>query len=96
MTAALPRVLVTHPRQRLKDYFGDEALGRLARIAQVRLNDSGDDLTGEALVHAARGCASVIAYRQTPFDTAVFEALPDLLAVSRCAVAASAAERADS
>jgi D-3-phosphoglycerate dehydrogenase len=86
LTAALPRVLVTHPRHRLKDYFGDEALARLARIAQVRLNESDADLVGDLLVQAAKDCASVIAYRQTPFDAATFAGLPGLLAVSRCAV----------
>ncbi|MCB2041777.1 MAG: hydroxyacid dehydrogenase, partial [Rhodoferax sp.] len=59
-------VLVTHPRHRLASYFGDEALARLRGIAQVRLNPTDDDLAGTALVAAARDCAVVIAYRQTP------------------------------
>jgi D-3-phosphoglycerate dehydrogenase len=83
---ALPPVLVTHPRHRLRSYFGDEALARLARIAEVRLNEGDEDLLGDALVQAARGCAGIIAYRQTPLDEAVFAALPELVAVSRCAV----------
>lgn len=86
MPQTLPRVLVTHPRDRLASYFGDEALARLRRIAAVRLNDSDDDLAGPALVQAAQDCAVVIAYRQTPVDAAVFAELPALQAVVRCAV----------
>lgn len=86
MPPALPCVLVTHPRERLSSYFGDEALTRLRRIAQVRLNDTDDDLAGAALVQAANGCAVVIAYRQTPVGQAVFAALPALQAVVRCAM----------
>lgn len=86
MAASLPRVLVTHPHRHLASYFGDEALARLGRIAQVRLNPSDDDLQGAALVQAAQGCTVVIAYRQTPVDAAVFAALPALHAVVRCAV----------
>lgn len=85
-TRHLPLVLVTHPRKRLGTYFGDEAMARLRTVAEVRFNDTDDDLSGPALIEAARGCAVVIAYRQTPVDAAVFAALPDLLAVARCAV----------
>lgn len=86
MTSRLPRVLVTHPRERLATYFGDEAMARLRRVAEVRLNPGDEDLAGDALVRAADGCTSIIAYRQTPVDAAVFAALPELVAVSRCAV----------
>ncbi len=82
----LPRVLVTHPRNRLDTYFGGEALARLRGIAQVRLNTSGDDLDGAALVEAARGCAVVIAYRQTPVDARAFACMDGVRAVVRCAV----------
>ena len=81
-----PTILVTHPRSRLPDYFGDEALAGLRRIARVRLNELDDDLSGPSLIAAAQGCALVIAYRQTPVDAVTFAALPDLAAVVRCAV----------
>lgn len=80
------QVLVTHPSDRLASYFGDEALTRLRRIAEVRLNDTQADLAGPSLVEAARGCAVVIAYRQTPVDADTFARLDDVLAVVRCAV----------
>ena len=79
-------VLVTHPADRLSEYFGDEALAHLRRIAQVRLNPSNADLTGPALVQAAQGCQVMIAYRQTSLDASTLQAMPELLAVVRCAV----------
>lgn len=79
-------VLVTHPPGRLASYFGDHALAELRRIATPRLSALDVDLSGQALIDAAQGCEVVIAYRQTPFDAAVFEALPQLVAVVRCAV----------
>jgi D-3-phosphoglycerate dehydrogenase len=79
-------VLVTHPASRLSTYFGERALGQLREIAQVRLNPSDQDWQGSDLVTAAQGCDIIIAYRQTPFDAAVFAALPQLWAVCRCAM----------
>ena len=81
-----PLVLLTHPRNRLATYFGDDALARLQRMAQVRLNAGDDDLAGAALVAAARDCAVVIAYRQTPVDADVCAGLDDVRAIVRCAV----------
>ena len=79
-------VLVTHPASRLSTYFGERALGQLREIAQVRLNPSDQDWQGSDLIAAAQGCDIIIAYRQTPFDAAVFAALPQLWAVCRCAM----------
>lgn len=79
-------VLVTHPRGRLATYFGDNALLALRRSAEVRLNEGDDDLAGQALIDAARDCAVMIAYRQTPVDAHVLASLPALRAVVRCAV----------
>ncbi len=81
-----PTVLVTHPQSRLSTYFGEQALARLREVAQVRLNSLDQDLVGAQLADAARGCAAFIAYRQTTVDAALLAALPDLLAVVRCAV----------
>ena len=79
-------VLVTHPASRLSTYFAERALCQLREIAQVRLNPSDQDWQGSDLVAAAQGCDIIIAYRQTPFDAAVFAALPQLWAVCRCAM----------
>ena len=83
---ARPLVLVTHPRERLPDYFGVQALGHLRTVARVRLNTLDTDLSGQQLIEAAQDCALIIAYRQTMLDATVFEALPVLQAVVRCAV----------
>jgi D-3-phosphoglycerate dehydrogenase len=80
------KVLVTHPRSRLATYFGEQALSDLRQIADVRLNNSDDDLSGAALADAARDCAVIIAYRQTPVDAAVLKTLPTVQAIVRCAV----------
>jgi D-3-phosphoglycerate dehydrogenase len=85
-TPELPLVLVTHPCNRLDTYFGADALARLRQVAQVRLNPSDEDLAGATLVDAARGCAVVIAYRQTPVDAASCAGFADVRAVVRCAV----------
>ena len=61
-------------------------MGQLREWAQVRLNHSEHDWQGADLVAAAQGCDIIIAYRQTPFDAAVFAALPQLWAVCRCAM----------
>ncbi len=82
----LPRVLLTHPQNRLQDYFGEEALTALQQVAQVQLNLSDDDLAGDALVAAAQGCEVIVAYRQTAVSAQVLAALPGLKAVVRCAV----------
>ena len=79
-------VLVTHPASRLPTYFGERALVQLREFAEVRLNPSEQDWQGADLVAAAQGCDIIIAYRQTPFDAAVFAALPQLWAVCRCAM----------
>ena len=85
-TSELPMVLVTHPRNRLDTYFGATAMANLRRVAEVRCNDTDDDLSGAALVQAARGCAVMIAYRQTPVDAACCAGLADVRAIVRCAV----------
>jgi D-3-phosphoglycerate dehydrogenase / 2-oxoglutarate reductase len=83
---SLALVLVTHPQHHLASYFGDEALRRLNSIAEIQLNAEATDLSGQALIEAAQECDVVIAYRQTPFEQSVLQALPKLKAVVRCAV----------
>lgn len=85
-TDARPVVLLTHPRDRLTSYFGEQALGRLQALAQVRLNPDAHDWSTPELVQAAQGCDVLIAYRQTALDADFFAAVPGLLAAVRCAV----------
>ena len=79
-------VFVSHPRDKLANYFGDKAMTALRAIATVRCNDQDRELTTTELIAAAGGCAALIAYRQTPGPQRLFSELPDLRAFVRCAV----------
>jgi D-3-phosphoglycerate dehydrogenase len=79
-------VFVTHPADRLEQYFGTKATEALRSVAEVRFNPHPRDLTPKELVPLAADCECIIAYRQTAADAALFAALPKLLAMLRCAV----------
>lgn len=79
-------VYVSHPSNRLDQYFGPRALQQLRSIAEVRLNPQPRELDTTELIAAAQGCDALIAYRQTPGPRALFEGLPQLAAFLRCAV----------
>ncbi|MBI2771292.1 MAG: hydroxyacid dehydrogenase [Burkholderiales bacterium] len=79
-------VFVTHPRDKLEQYFGPRAVRALQSIATARFNPEARDLSGEELIAAAEGCDAVIAYRQTPGPEPLFRQLPQLAAFIRCAV----------
>lgn len=82
-----PRVFVSHPSDKLEQYYGERALAALRELAaEVRLNPEPRDLALPELCAAAQGCDALIAYRQTPAPPALFAALPDLVAFLRCAV----------
>jgi D-3-phosphoglycerate dehydrogenase / 2-oxoglutarate reductase len=80
------RVFVTHPQHRLAHYFGAQAMARLESLAQVQYNPNAHDLNNQELAKFATNCDVVIAYRQTPLDSALLAALPSVKAVLRCAV----------
>jgi D-3-phosphoglycerate dehydrogenase len=79
-------VFVTHPQDKLGQYFGSRATQALQSVADVRFNLADRDLSTTELIAAARGCDALIAYRQTPGPEALFLALPELNAFIRCAV----------
>jgi len=80
------KIFLTHPADALKNYYGDKALDALAAIADVRFNPAGRELSMAELAEAARDCALIISYRQTPGEAALFNAMPGLLAFLRCAI----------
>ncbi len=84
MTAA--NILLAHPEAVRRNYFRSDAVDRLARLGRLKLNDSGAEWTTPELIDAARGCEVLVAYRETPADAALFDALPELKAYVRCAV----------
>lgn len=80
------RIFLSHPPAARTDYFGEQALAGLRELADVALNSRDRVLSGVEMIEAARGCAIIIADRQTPGGAAVFAGLPDLVAFQRVAV----------
>jgi D-3-phosphoglycerate dehydrogenase / 2-oxoglutarate reductase len=79
-------IFLTHAADARANYYGDEALGRLRELGEVRLNETGRPLATPELVAQAAGCAVIVSDRQTEGPAQVFESLPDLVAFVRCAV----------
>jgi D-3-phosphoglycerate dehydrogenase / 2-oxoglutarate reductase len=79
-------IFLSHADQMRRDYYGDEALGRLRQLGEVRLNETGAALRAAQLIELARGSAVIVSDRMTEGPAAVFEQLPELLAFVRCAV----------
>lgn len=82
----MPQIFLTHPDQARQLYYGDKALAGLRALGDVRLNDTGRELSTPELIEAARGCELIVSYRQTPGEAALFQGLPALVALSRCAI----------
>ncbi|CAM5188481.1 D-3-phosphoglycerate dehydrogenase OS=Castellaniella defragrans OX=75697 GN=HNR28_000665 PE=3 SV=1 [Castellaniella defragrans] len=82
----MAKIVLTHPHEALVKYYGDKALSGLRKLAEVRLNDSGREWSLSELIAAAQGCDAIVSYRQTAAPAALFQALPDLVSFSRCAV----------
>jgi D-3-phosphoglycerate dehydrogenase / 2-oxoglutarate reductase len=80
------RVYLSHAPEARAKYYGDEALAGLRDAAEVRLNESGRDLSGRELAEAAAGCDLIVSYRLSHGPAALFENAPDLVAFLRCAV----------
>jgi D-3-phosphoglycerate dehydrogenase / 2-oxoglutarate reductase len=80
-------IFLTHSPTALAGYYRDKALAGLQALGDVRRNRvARDDLSAAELIEAARGCAVIVSYRQTPGYGEIFAALPDLVAFVRCAV----------
>ncbi len=79
-------VLLTHPPDKLAQYYGPRAVAALQAIADVRFNSQPRELTIDELVAAARDCELMIGYRGTPGSARLFSELPKLAAFMRCAI----------
>jgi D-3-phosphoglycerate dehydrogenase len=79
-------VFVSHPTDKLAQYYGPRATAALQAIAEVRFNPEARDLSLDELLAAAQGCDALVAYRATAAPAALFAALPQLAAFIRCAV----------
>ena len=79
-------VFLTHPPDKLAQYYGPRAVAALQAIADVRFNPELRELTIDELVAAARDCHLMIGYRNTPGSARLFRELPVLAAFMRCAI----------
>ena len=79
-------ILLTHTPEMRRNYYGDKAVAGLTALAPVRFHEADTPLAGAGLIAAAEGCRIIVSDRQTPGDSAIFPALPDLVAFVRCAV----------
>ncbi len=79
-------ILLTHTPEMRRNYYGEKALAGLSALGTVRFHEGAEPLGTAALIAASRGCDIIVSDRQTPGEAAVFAALPDLVAVVRCAV----------
>ncbi|MGZ0230394.1 MAG: NAD(P)-dependent oxidoreductase [Acidimicrobiales bacterium] len=79
------RAFLTHNPEDLEAYYG-RALPELVKLVEPVFNPLGRDLTSPELVEAATGCEFIVAHRATGADELVFDALPELLSVFRCAI----------
>lgn len=79
-------ICLTHGPSARALYFSGRALARLGAVATLRLNDSEAGLAPDELASAAAGCDIIVASRELAVPAAVFQALPDLVAVCRVAV----------
>ena len=86
MSAARPRIFLTHAAEMRRNFYGDNALGKLRQIGDVTLNTLERPLTMAELSHAARGHQIIISDRHTPGAPELFDNVPDLVAFLRVAV----------
>ncbi len=82
----MARIFLTHADQMRRDYYGDEALGRLRQLGEVRLNETGRAPGANELIGLAQGCEVIVSDRMTEGSAAIFARLPELVAFVRCAV----------
>ena len=79
-------ILLTHTDEARALYYGDRALAGLRALGEVRLNETGVPLVGDALIEAAREADIIVADRAVPGPASLFAALPGLVAFCRGAV----------
>ena len=81
-----PRILLTHTPDMRANYYGARALAGLRELGEVVLHEGAEPLGTAALIAAARPCQFIVADRATACEAALFDALPELVSVSRVAV----------
>jgi D-3-phosphoglycerate dehydrogenase len=82
----LLKVLLTHPPQARRQYYGERSLNGLQQLSQVVLHQGDDALDAAGLIEAARDVDIIVADRLTEGPASIFAQLPKLRAFVRCAV----------
>lgn len=77
------RILLTHPRQARESWYGERALTALREVGEVVLNPHERVMTLAELIEAAGDCPIIVADRETPGETGLFQGLPSLVAYVR-------------
>ena len=80
------KVLLTHPPQARRQYYGERSLQGLRALAQVVLHEADDALDAAGLIAAAGDVDIIVADRLTEGPGEIFPRLPKLRAFVRCAV----------
>ena len=80
------KVLLTHPPQARRQYYGERSLRGLRAIAEVMLHEADDALDAAGLIAAADDVDIIVADRLTEGSSEIFPRLPKLRALVRCAV----------
>lgn len=73
-------ICLSHAPDERRNYYRDEALSALRALGEVRLNETGAPLAGDAFAEAAAGCAVIVGDIKATPTREVFAALPDLVA----------------
>jgi D-3-phosphoglycerate dehydrogenase len=82
----MTKVLLTHPPQARRQYYGERSLKGLQALAQVVLHEGDDALDAAGLIAAADDVEIIVADRLTEGFGEIFAKLPKLRAFVRCAV----------
>jgi D-3-phosphoglycerate dehydrogenase len=80
------KVLLTHPPEFRRQYYGERSLRGLQALAEVTLHTSEEPLDANGLVAAAKDVDIIVADRMTEGRGEIFPRLPKLRAFVRCAV----------
>lgn len=80
------KVLLTHPPEFRRQYYGERSLKGLQALAEVRLHEGDEPLDAAGLVEKAKDADIIVADRMTEGQGAIFPQLPNLRAFVRCAV----------
>jgi D-3-phosphoglycerate dehydrogenase len=80
------KVLLTHPPEFRRQYYGERSLHGLQALAEVTLHTSEQPLDADGLVAAARDVDIIVSDRMTEGRGEIFASLPGLRAFVRCAV----------